>query len=149
MKISDEIRKWCNLSESNFVPCDELRDLADRIDRETVELPKDKDGEVIHIGDAVYDSASGKRYIVKRLYLAEIWGVPTWGVSAYSCEYIDPAELTHTRPDSLGRIADDIEAAEDWCDQNGEHNSLVSSVSTKTLGDWADRIRKLAEKEEE
>lgn len=116
MKISDEIRKWCNLSGSNLVPCDELRDLADRIDCETVELPKDKDGEVIHIGDAVYDSASGKRYIVKRLYLVEIWGVPTWGVSAYSGEYIDPAELTHTRPDSLGRIADDIEAAEDWCD---------------------------------
>lgn len=156
MKISDEIRVWCDRKCGCYIDGDvrdDLYALADRIDRETVELPRDKDGESIHIGDAVYDSASGKRYIVKRLHLAEIrgvlWGVPTWGVSAYSGEYIDPAELTHTRPDSLGRIAEDIEAAEDWCDGEGEYGTGVTSVEESTLREWADRIRKLAEKEEE
>ena len=151
MKISDELREWADVHCGE--ECGEyLGLLADRIDRETVELPKDRDGDVIHIGDVVYDSASGKRYIVKRLHLAEIWGVlwgvPTWGVSAYSGEYIDQAELTHTRPDSFERIADELEAAVKWCDQNGDYGTGISSIGSPTLHEWADRIRKLAKEGE-
>lgn len=61
-------------------------------------------------------------------------------------DVLDPI-LTHERPDSWERIADELEAAKGWRDQNGEYNCIVSSVSTKTLGDWADRIRRLAKKE--
>ena len=57
-KISDEIRKWC--ASENDTECggfvtkvrfDELSTLADRIDSEMVELPKDRDGVPIHVGD--------------------------------------------------------------------------------------------------
>ena len=51
MSISDEIREWCNLPQAYGIPCDELRGLADRIDREMIESPKDRDGMPIHEGD--------------------------------------------------------------------------------------------------
>ena len=59
--ISDEIREWCDFyCDRPIYGCDlnKLHDLADRIDAETVELPKDADGEYIHIGDVMewYDS---------------------------------------------------------------------------------------------
>ena len=34
MKISDEIRQWCNLPQAYGIPCDELLELAGRIERE-------------------------------------------------------------------------------------------------------------------
>lgn len=54
MRISDEIREWCNLPQAYGIPCDELLELADRIDREMIELPKDRNGMPIHNGDKMY-----------------------------------------------------------------------------------------------
>lgn len=59
-KISDELRKWCE--SENGTGCggfvtgyssEKLCDLADRIDAEMVELPKDADGVPIHVGDTL------------------------------------------------------------------------------------------------
>ena len=70
--ISDEIRKWC--ASENDTECggfvtkvsfDELRALADRIDAEMVELPKDRDGEYIHIGDVMEWCDSGETLTVE------------------------------------------------------------------------------------
>ena len=58
MKISDEIRNWCDPSKNYTINGDYrdmLRAIADRIDAEMVELPRGKDGKPIHIGDTVYD----------------------------------------------------------------------------------------------
>ena len=147
MKISDEIRNWCDICSGDFIDkddCDELRGLADRIDSEMVELPKDAEGVPIHVGDTVYGSASGRQTQVTAMRLEQAWTITT------TCGFAkDTSIFTHTRPDSWERIADELETAKGWCDQDGEHNSIVSSVSTKTLGGWADRIRKLAKKEGE
>lgn len=46
MKISDELRKWCDGADVDGSACDELRVLADRIDLEMVEherLKKEND----------------------------------------------------------------------------------------------------------
>ena len=53
-KIGDEIRDFVKRSyEDEYMDPKELLALADRIDRELVELPKDADGEYIHIGDVM------------------------------------------------------------------------------------------------
>ena len=59
----------------------------------------------------------------------------------------EPSILTHERPDSLKRIADEIEGAIKWCDVNGNHFTGMSSIKDETLAEWADRIRRLAERE--
>lgn len=55
-KISGKIYEWCAFKMDTFIDnddCDELRALADRIDDEMVELPKDADGEYIRAGDTL------------------------------------------------------------------------------------------------
>ena len=147
MKISDEIRDWVNKPEPKLKPLLKLLDLADRIDNEMTELPKDSDGVPINIGDTIY-TEDGNMDDVIGIYFMPYKENVVCMLSDGGSIVCAPHELSHERPDSLERIAEDIEAAEDWCDQNGEHNSLVSSVSTKTLGDWADRIRKLTKEGE-
>lgn len=142
MKISDEIRELAGEAGIYSNACGKLRELADRIDRETVELPKDADGVPIHVWDTVYSSTSGKRYIVNRLHLAEIWGVLTWGVLTSSDGFVDASSLTHEFHDSLGRIAEDLN---DW----GETKQIAGCPDVHgCIAYFAERIRKLAEKED-
>ena len=62
-KISDELREW------GYGFCGDTYDvvtaIADRIDSEMVELPKDKDGEYIHIGDVMEWCDSGETLTVE------------------------------------------------------------------------------------
>ena len=146
--ISDEIRRKAKRIRDSRVSTyrnpSEYERLADRIDAEMVELPNDADGIPIHVWDTVYDRKSGSKMEVLSMSFNGQWHLTT------NKGHINNTSLVaHEMPDSFERIADELEAAKGWHDQNGEHNSLVSSVSTKTLGDWADRIRKLAKKEGE
>lgn len=49
MKISDELRNWCDMACGDKT----ISKLADRIDSEMVEQPKDRNGRILHIGDEV------------------------------------------------------------------------------------------------
>lgn len=146
MKISDEIRKWCETycgCKIGIGVCDDLRWLADRIDREMVELPKDADGIPIHVWDTVYDRKSGSQMEVRSMSFNGQWHLTTnkghiSNTSLVACEM----------PDSFERIAEDIEAAEDWRDGDGEYCTGVSSVEESTLHELADRIRRLAKEDE-
>lgn len=191
---------------------DELRVLADRTDSEMVELPKDADGEPIHIGDVLYSSGNECRVVSITANENEVWvavyaddgtffpwakpkylshknieplepevldadGVPIKvGDTVYcdddpeqltvdsfddpGCVYltlakspdgifytIEPSRLSHARPDSWERIADELEAAEKWCDQSGDYDTGLVSISKEKLREWPDRIRKLAKKD--
>ena len=139
MKISDELR---GVTDTDYY--DELRYLADRIDREMLELPHDADGIPIHVWDTVYGRKSGSQMEVRSMSFNGQWHLTT------NKGHISNTSLVaHEMPDSFERIADDIEAAEDWRDGDGEYGTGVSSVEESTLHDWADRIRKLAKKEDE
>lgn len=213
MKISDELRKWCDGADVDGNACDELRVLADRIDREMVELPKDAEGEPIRIGDVLYSSGNECRVVsitvkadeacvgvhtdegaflpsVNPKYLSrkntkplesevlDADGVPIEvGDTVYcdgdpeplivdsfddpGCVYvtlaknpsgmlyiIEPSRLSHECHDSWERIADELEGAEKWCDQNGDYDTGVVSISEEKLRKWSDRIRKLAKEGE-
>lgn len=55
--ISDEIRDWSDFHGGDYLyaeDCDGLCAIADRIDNEMIELPKDADGFPIHIDDTMY-----------------------------------------------------------------------------------------------
>lgn len=68
VKISDEIRDWCDFYDGESInrdDCDGLSSIADRIDSEMVELPKDAYGEYIHIGDVMEWCDSGETLTVE------------------------------------------------------------------------------------
>lgn len=153
MRISDEIRNWIAWCKpwwhgENSVARDELWNLADRIDAEMVELPKDAEGVPIHIGDTMY-TADRSTANVFGIYIMQHKKNVVCTFSDGRSSVYDPHKLSHERPDSLGRIADDIEAAEGWCDKEGEYGTGITSVKESTLHGWAERIRKLAKKEGE
>ena len=102
MKISDELREWASHAMVNkHADVHELPAIADRIDRETVELPKDADGAPIRVGDIVWGCISGMEMTISELRLTDTgrWVVTTTrGLTPVS------AKVTHVCPDSWERI---------------------------------------------
>lgn len=139
MKISDELRRINNSDIVCGHTWGALQDIADRIDRELVELPNDADGVPIHVGDAVFvKSGNGEEETVSSITL-------TGGTAAVTtaCRGIKagfrPAELTHERPDSLNRIIDDIETFGNEAD--------INDATVEFLCKIQERIYMLAKKE--
>lgn len=151
IKISDELRNWFGIDHcgsgllvSNS-ECDRLRDLADRIDTEMVELPRDRDGAPIHVGDTVYGE-DGREWHVCGVTIGESptsWEDHDVHVTNDSNEFesFGSMQLTHERPDSWERIADELYEMVDAADSADDR--------CEKLADLAERIRKLARKEAE
>ena len=133
-KISDELKR---IADSDIV-CGhtwvELRDLADRIDSEMVELPQSADGVPIHVGDTVYGCRSGMKMIISDLRMT----TNGWLISTNRGHLTD-AEVAHTRPDSWERIANELDEMVDAADSADD--------SCEKLANLAERIRKLAKEE--
>lgn len=135
--ISAELRKFTNTYNLNSIQIYELKRIADRIDAETVELPKDRDGVPIHVGDTVYLD-DGREAEVTRI------GIGMDEDSIYTIVYGDdfsltPGYVSHERPDSWERIAAELEGLS----VDSSENHYVSTHCSKL----ADRIRKLAKRE--
>lgn len=117
------------------------------VDVELDDRPHDCDGVPIEVGDVLYqttfegkpigDPMEVERYTGNALFVKGL-ALP---INAWSC--------THREPDSWERIAGDIESAKGWCDQSGDYDTGLVSISEPKLIKWADRIRKLAAKEGE
>jgi hypothetical protein len=140
MKISGKIYEWCAFKIDTFIDnddCDELRALADRIDSEMVELPRDADGAPIHVGDTVYLD-DGRKAEVRRIQLSERENSICFDVCGDFFS-LWPEHLTHTAPDSFERIADELDA---WCDLV----DVDGDACEKPRG-IAERIRKLTKEQ--
>lgn len=136
MKISDDIRELAGEAGIYSNACGKLRELADRIDNEMIELPKDRDGVPIRVGDTVY-LLSGNTYNVKEISILSQTAYPTCEAPDGKTYEFLPGGLSHERPDSLERIADDIEA-----------RLGTGTIDWSTLSTLVDRIRKLAKEGE-
>lgn len=145
--ISDEIRNRFSISHcgsgllvSNS-ECDKLLALADRIDAETVELPRGKDGRPIHVGDTVYDEFPDA-LTVNSITLSDCYARVKASGKRAVYDGLDPERLTHERPDSLERIADELE---EWSEDNRINGD--GEVFDRAR-QFSERIRKLAKKED-
>lgn len=146
--ISDEIREFVRRSyKDEHMDPRELLDLADRVDAEMVELPKDADGREVPLDTKELYDANGKRVpITSFTFKCGIYG--RWSYwKAFSPAargkdgmfYVDGLYLTP--PDSWERIADELV---EWCDRVD-----VDGDACDKPRDLAERIRKLAAKEDE
>lgn len=131
IRISEELRGITDTDD-----CDELRYLADRIDAEMVELPKDADGVPIHVGDTVYGCRSGMKMTISELRMT----MDKWFIST-SRGYLTDTTITHVSPDSWERIADELDEMVGSLTKDGY------TWQEDAIHDFADRIRKLAAKE--
>lgn len=135
---SAALRGWVRRARADcHMSLRELEAIADHIDAEMVELPKDADGVPIHVGDTVYGCRSGMKMTISELRMtANGWSIST------SRGYLTDAEVTHTRPDSLERIADELD------EQAGSLTKDGYTWQEDAIHDFADRIRNLAKKED-
>lgn len=139
-KISDEIRKWCADLDSDDILCTTatLYTLADRIDRELVELPKSADGKIWTGREVDFwtGAADGDWHKFNSLaYINDRWCVEDNDFERYPA-----VSVWYERPDSLERIANELEA---WCDRVD-----VDGDACEKPRDLAERIRKLAKEED-
>lgn len=141
-KISDEIRNdFVRGGGVDAVSYRKLLSIADRIDAEMMELPKDADGMPIHVGDTVWNVNTDMEFTATSITLYAN-GVAKVDASCEGCHaHTSPSNFAHTRPDSWERIADELDAWRDVADVDGD--------ACKKFRALADRIRKLAEKESE
>lgn len=139
MKISDELREWADVHCGE--ECEEyLGLLADRIDREMIELPKDVHGVPINIGDTIY-AADGSTANVFGIYIMQYKKNVVCMLSNGGSIVCAPYELSHEQPDSLERIADELD------EQAGSLTKDGYTWQDDAIHELADRIRKLADKE--
>lgn len=128
--ISDEIREFVQRSYADeHMDPRELLALADRIDAEMVELPMDKDGKPIHVGDMLRgcDAVLVDVFTtVVELRFNGRWEIET----TFGC-ITEPRLFVHDSPDSLERIADELD-------------DFKLGRSLEDLRSIAERIRKLA-----
>lgn len=145
-KISDEIREWVRRALADeHMDLRELGALADRIDAEMAELPRGKDGRPIHVGETVYGE-DGRAWHVRGVTIGEkSIAHPKHVIRATSdaeqLRYLKPEWLTHERPDSWERIADELD------EQAGSLTKDGYTWQEDAIHDFADRIRKLAKRE--
>ena len=139
-RISDELYVLADgVRPFDSYSCDAIKCVADRIDAEMMELPRDRDGAPIHVGDTVY-MGDGSEAEVTRI---GIWmgdgGIHTL---VYGDDFsLTPGYVTHTYPDSFERIADELE---EWSEDNrvnGDRDVFDRAA------EFANRIRKLTERE--
>lgn len=134
-KISDELREFAYLHFSgseNVGPCDALMGIADRIDAEMAELPKTADGMPLHVGDTAY-TEDGDGFEIVRIIIDQ-------GMTKIVCSTggdVDimrtPSYVFHERPDSLERIADELEAWYDGADVDGDACDVPRAIVGRIL----------------
>ena len=145
-KISDEIRNWREFEDGTecggFVTkasFNKLLALVDRIDGEMVELPQSADGKIWTGREVCFWTGATERdrhKLYSLVYFNGKWYVEDDCGNRYAVE-----PVWHERPDSLERIADELDEMVDASDSADDR--------CEKLSDLADRIRKLAEKEGE
>lgn len=129
---SAALRGWVRRARADcHMSLRELDAIADKIDNELVELPRDRDGVPIHVGDTVYGCISGRKSQATGLRLEDAWVILT------NHGFGEPHIFTHSSPDSWERIADEL----DDLSESGE----MADETSADMRDLAERIRKLRE----
>lgn len=121
-KISDEIRKVAD--EYDVLP---LYKLADRIDRELVELPKDADGVPIRAGDTL-DGYGKTIEVVEMRYGRGGWVLISRDGSGYADTFAFAHHHEPTVEDVLREMADRCYADED---EPRDRDAIVAEYAAK------------------
>lgn len=137
-----ELAEWALRAEGDGADLAELEEivvgLADRIDAEMVELPRDKDGKPIHIDDLVWLDDVRRACVIEIDIKKGCESIICWdGMSHKLCK---PSGIAHERSDSLERVVSDMTKGIDLmpCSIDDAMDMLII---------YRDRIKALAEKE--
>ena len=106
-----------------------------------IELPLDKDGEVIHVGDLLYCGSSAAYKVKKIIHNGNDWEIQFFDEKLFISVYSDADTLTHKKPvtiKSLVKKLTDIVAADYG----------TPMVVKRKLSDIADQLESLGDNNE-
>lgn len=116
---------------------DRILDLCDTSNM--VELPLDKDGEVIHVGDIVYYGST--IYMVKKIiYKGNKWEIYFFDDKLCISIYAEPNDLTRKKPVTIASINEQLRHVLD--------KGHMSSWSMAKLFDIADQLESLGDRDD-
>lgn len=96
------IQRWRNDDEL----LDRTVDLCDTSNM--LELPLDKDGKVIHVGDIVYYGSSTTHKVKKIIHNGNEWEIQFFDEKLCISVYANPDDLTHKQPVTIKSLAQRI-----------------------------------------
>lgn len=101
----EKLRREIEILRDNNIDTDELAMIADAIEREVeeryVELPRDKSGAPIHVGDKVRTKL-GSTYTVDRIRREDYNGTTTWYIEDFASHHsLGPEDLTLCKPPTV------------------------------------------------
>lgn len=106
-----------------------------------VELPLDKDGEVTHIDDIVYDE-NNKRYEVRQLTLdGNKWFVLAFSGGSCGDGYSFPIKFTHKKPVTVASLVSEIR-------RTLSKNTIMNKEATSKLCEITDQIEMLGDSDD-
>ena len=107
-----------------------------------VELPLDKDGQVVRVGDTVYDEAKRKLEVDSIRFYQNYVQVVVIMRGEYNNLTFYPSELTHKSPVTAQELSDYMQAV------INEYGSDISNTPYVKLLDIAKQLKELAGKDE-
>lgn len=127
-----------SLEEDNKAVLARLIDLCDTSNM--VELPRDKDGEVIRVGDTVY--YGGSAYKVKKIiHNGNEWEIQFFDDRLCISIYADPNDLTHKKPVTIASITERIR-------EIASNDDDISYCTSSELVRIADQLEKLGDSDD-
>lgn len=140
MEITDELVELINSIDMDENAYTKMFKMTCRIGREMIELPRDRNGVPINVGDTAYLPSGDVFHVVEIIYTKEGICIKCKTSGATFHEFT-PFNVSHEYPDSWERIMDDLKELS----VNSDDKYHIST--THRMMQLADRIRKLSEKE--
>ncbi|WP_311409259.1 hypothetical protein [Lancefieldella parvula] len=114
-----------------------LRVILDLCDTSNmVELPRDKDGEVIHVGDMLYYGSSAYK-VKKIIYKGTEWEIQFFDEKLCISVYDDPDTFTHKKPVTIASLNEQL--------RHVIKKGGMTSWSKDKLSDIADQLESLGD----
>lgn len=132
-----EIPKLTGRAEDITVISRVILDLCDTSNM--IELPCDKDGEVIHVGDTLYYGSSVYK-VKKIIYKGTEWEIQFFDEKLCISVYANPDDLTHKKPVTIASLNEQLRHVLD--------KGHMSAWSMAELFDISDKLESLGDSDD-
>lgn len=105
-----------------------------------LELPLDKDGEVIKVGDTLYYGSSAYK-VKKIIYKGSEWEIQFFDEKLCISVYANPDDLTHKKPATIASLVGEIR-------RTLGQNTIMNKEATSKLWEITDQIEMLGDSDD-
>ena len=127
--IGERLSDSTTYEQNNNIICEKIIDLCDT--SSMIELPIDKDGKVIHIGDTVFDDC-GSKWVVNGIKFNSN-GVLIGTYLDGECARFLPSELTYKQPATIESLAERVRDVL-------ENTDVVDALDDSRTGKFYDEL---------